>query len=123
MQRKIKILVVEPNELPKVAIILNTLKAKQEVVKGDIEYAYRDNYSDIVFICNEEGKVNNLPFNRDIGGAIIAGTFIIAGDDLKFGEDRSLTEKQINKYSTIFGQKSIDETKEKLEEIISSFEI
>ena len=57
MQRKIKVLVVEPNELPKEEMIENTLKAKQELVGGDIEYVSRDYYSDVIFICNEEGKL------------------------------------------------------------------
>ena len=117
MQRKIKVLVVEPNELPREEMIDNTLKAKQELVGGDIEYVSRDYYSDVIFICNEEGKLRGLPFNRDIGQDIIAGPFIIVGDDPEIGEDRSLTDEQIKKYQNIFNEKSISDTNIKLTEI------
>ena len=117
MQRKIKVLVVEPNELPREEIIENTLKAKQELVGGDIEYVSRDYYSDVIFICNEEGKLRGLPFNRDIGQDIIAGPFIIVGDDPEIGEDRSLTDEQIKKYQNVFDEKSISDTNIKLTEI------
>ena len=117
MQRKIKVLVVEPNELPREEMIENTLKAKQELVDGDIEYVSRDYYSDVIFICNEEGKLRGLPFNRDIGQDIIAGPFIIVGDDPEIGEDRSLTDEQIKKYQNVFDEKSISDTNIKLTEI------
>lgn len=117
MQRKIKVLVVEPNELPREEMIDNTLKAKQELVGGDIEYVSRDYYSDVIFICNEEGKLRGLPFNRDIGQDIIAGPFIIVGDDPEIGEDRSLTDEQIKKYQNVFDEKSISDTNIKLTEI------
>ncbi len=117
MQRKIKVLVVEPNELPREEMIENTLKAKQELVGGDIEYVSRDYYSDVIFICNEEGKLRGLPFNRDIGQDIIAGPFIIVGDDPEIGEDRSLTDEQIKKYQNVFDEKSISDTNIKLTEI------
>lgn len=117
MQRKIKVLVVEPNELPREEMIENTLKAKQELVGGDIEYVSRDYYSDVIFICNEEGKLRGLPFNSDIGQDIIAGPFIIVGDDPEIGEDRSLTDEQIKKYQNVFDEKSISDTNIKLTEI------
>ncbi|MBO5096027.1 MAG: DUF3846 domain-containing protein [Bacilli bacterium] len=117
MQRKIRVLVVEPNELPKEEMIDNTLKAKQDLVGGDIEYVSRDYYPDVIFICNEEGKLRGLPFNRDIGQDIIAGPFIIVGDDPEIGEDRSLTDEQIKKYQNIFNEKSISDTNIKLTEI------
>lgn len=117
MQKKIKVLVVEPNELPREEMIENTLKAKQDLVGGDIEYVSRDYYSDVIFICNEEGKLRGLPFNRDIGQDIIAGPFIIVGDDPEIGEDRSLTDEQIKKYQNVFDEKSISDTNIKLTEI------
>ena len=117
MQRNIKVLVVEPNELPREEMIENTLKAKQDLVGGDIEYVSRDYYSDVIFICNEEGKLRGLPFNRAIGQDIIAGPFIIVGDDPEIGEDRSLTDEQIKKYQNVFDEKSISDTNIKLTEI------
>ena len=117
IQRKIKVLVVEPNELPKIKEIPNTLSAKQQIVDGYIEYTYLENENDIAIICNEEGKINGLPLNRDIGYDIIAGTFIIVGDDGVTGEDRSLNEEQIEKYTKYFDEKSIKRTKQKLIEL------
>jgi hypothetical protein len=117
MQRKIKVLVVEPNKLPKVEMIENSLSAKQKLVNGHIEYVSRDNYSDVLFICNEEGKIRGMPFNRDIGNDIIAGPFIIVGDDPEVGEDRSLTDEQIKKYQKIFNEKSISDTNKKIIEL------
>lgn len=117
MEEKIKVLIVEPNKLPRVEMIDNSLECKQKLVGGYIEYVYRDYYPNAIFICNEEGKILGLPFNRDIGGDIIAGTFIIAGDDLEKGEEISLTDSQIEKYQQLFGEKSIDDTNYRLTQI------
>lgn len=117
MQRKLKCLIVEPNELPKEIEIDNTLKAKQDLVGGSIEYVSREHYPDVILICNEEGKLIGLPYNRYIGQDIIAGPFIIVGDDPEIGEDRSLTDEQIKKYQKVFDEKSISDTNIKLTEI------
>lgn len=110
MNDKLKVLVVNPNELPEVQYIDNTLEAKQKIVKGYIEYVYRENYPDIVFVCNEEGKINGMTYNRSIGQDIIAGPFIIAGDDPELEDVVSLTDEQIQKYQKVFNEKSISET-------------
>ena len=110
VQRNIRALLVEPNELPKEVFIKNSLEAKQKLVGGNIEYTSREYYSDVIFICNEEGKILGLPLNRDIGGDIIAGSFLIVGDDPEIGEDRSLTDDQIKKYQDVFNEKSIEDT-------------
>ena len=48
---------------------------------------------EVILICNEEAKLDDLPYNRDIGYDIISGTFIIAGDDYENGDFKSLTEE------------------------------
>ncbi len=118
LQRYLNVLLVKPNELPEKHIIKNTLKEKQKLVDGYIEYTYMDGCDDVAIICNEEGKINNLPINRDIGHDIIFGDFIIVGDDPELGEDRSLTETQIEKYSKLFGKNSIEKTNQKINGII-----
>lgn len=123
MQRKIKGLIVEPNELPKEIEFDNNLKTKQSLLDGNIEYVSRDYYPDVIFICNEEGKIRGLPLNRDIGHDIIAGPFLIVGDDPELGEDRSLTEDQIKKYQNIFNEKSIEDTNKKITDIYLSKDI
>ena len=114
MQRVIKALYVEPNALPEIVNIENNLKSKQKKVGGSIEYTRLPDDDDVVLICNEESKINGMEANRDIGYDIIFGPFLIVGDDPEIGDDRSLTEEQIRKYSKTFDQKSIEKTEEKI---------
>ena len=120
MQRDLNLLLVKPNELPKKIIIKNNLKEKQKLVDGLIEYVYLPNCNDVVLICNEEGKLLGLPPNRDIGYDIVCGDFLIVGDDPELGEDRSLTEEQITKYSKMFDELSIEKTNQRINEILLS---
>lgn len=110
MQRNIRVLVVEPNKLPYEKIIPNKLQDKQNLVGGLIEYTRVDGDEDSLLICNEEGKILGLDWNREIGHDIIAGTFFIVGDNPDIGEDRSLTDEQIEKYKNRFNEKSIEKT-------------
>ena len=123
---QLKGLLVKPNKLPEEITFDNSLEKKQELVEGYIEYAYSDDFPDVAFICNEEGKINGLPYNRDIGHDIIAGNFIIISSDVENGEDKSLSDKQIEKYKKIFNDKSIEDTNIKITNIIlgnNGFEI
>ena len=120
IEDKIKCLLVEPYELPKEIIIDNTLEAKQEIVGGYIECAYLPNDDSVVIICNEEGKINGMKLNRDIGHDIIAGPFLIVGDDYESGEFKSLTEEQILKYKMRFDKNSIIETENRINAILYS---
>ena len=74
----------------------------------------------MVIVCNEEGKIYGLPPNRDIGHDIIVGNFFLVGDDAEIGEDRSLTEEQIAKYTKYFGKESIEKTTKKYNQILDS---
>ena len=114
MERKIKVLLVEPNKLPREITISNTLKDKQKCVNGRIEYFYMEDYKDVVFICNEESKLNGMKPNRDMKYDIIFGPFLIVGDDKNIGEDMSLKKEQIEKYMKIFDKKSIEKTNDKI---------
>lgn len=96
----IKVLVVEPNKEPYIKEIESSLESLQYIVGGLIEYINLENNVDL--ICNEEGKINNLPFNRSIGNDIIAGTFIIAGVNLRNGETISIPKDKVNKYTKLF---------------------
>lgn len=95
---KIKILIVEPTLDPCFKEIENTLEKKQKIVGGLIEFVELED--DIDLICNEKGKIYNLPMNRIIKNDIICGTFIIAGQ--KNGESISLKDEQIKKYKSYF---------------------
>ena len=91
---------VEPNKPAYETEIENTLKALQRAVGGYIEAV---SISDgISLVCNEEGKLDNLPGNRRIGNDIIAGAFVIVGN----GEEdfRSLTDEETNRYLKEFAR-------------------
>ena len=105
-EKKIKVVVVAADKKPEVREIPAGLDALQEIVGGYIEciYPFKDN---VGFICNEEGKLLNLPLNRALRYEgtrevydIIAGDFIIAG----LGDEDfcSLTEDQIQKYTNMY---------------------
>ena len=108
---KIKCLLVEPYKLPKEIEIDNTLEAKQKIVDGLIECVY---FNDVMIICNEEGKINGMIPNRDIGSDIVFGPFLIVGDDYEKGEFKSLTEKQILDNKIRFDENSIVRTENKI---------
>lgn len=79
-----KVLMVEPGEIPYEADIEPGLRSLQAAVGGNIQAVYP--YEDpVALICNEDGKFMGLPLNRalrdDTGEIydIIAGNFIITG--------------------------------------------
>ena len=100
----LKVLVVEPMKPCRVQEFPGTLEAMQNIVGGYIETVH--SFPDAVIVCNEEGKLLGLPFNRplmDENGQpydILCGTFFIAG----IGEEDlvSLTEEQITKYKSLY---------------------
>lgn len=91
---------------PEVVTIPHTLSAMQAVVGGSIEAIYP--FDDpVALVCNDEGKLLNLPLNRALRdpatGAIldiIAGTFFICG--LRPDDFASLSKEQIDHYSQVF---------------------
>ena len=104
------VLMVEPGKAPYQAAIGADLKSLQQVVGGYIESI--SPYDDpVAIICNEEGKLEQLPFNRglrDESGNLydyIAGNFMIVG----LGEENftSLPPEYIEKYSQLFAQPEI----------------
>ena len=94
------------------------LKEYQKLVGGLIECAYLQNDDSVVLICNDEGKVNNMELNRDIGYDIIAGPFLIVGDDYDNADFKSLSLDQIEKYKMFFDKNSIIRTKNKINAIL-----
>ena len=115
---KIKGLLVEPNKLPQEVEFEKKLENLQKYVKGYIEQTYLSDDDSVVIVCNEEGKVKGMKLNRYIGHDIIAGPFLILGDDYENGEFTSLTDVQIEKYKKRFDEKSIKETNKKIYEIL-----
>ena len=77
---RISVMVKEPNRPFIRRRIDNTLEALQEIVGGYIEVVTLVR-NKAVLICNEEGKINDLPYNCQIGDDLLFGTIIIAGVD------------------------------------------
>lgn len=94
---KIKVILVEVGKDPQVVEIVNSLKAKQEIVGGKIQvvptfFSEKDTYD---FIMNEEWIIENLPLNRQIWNkeGAIGGTFLVVKADDTIGEFIDLTEE------------------------------
>lgn len=104
---KISVLLVEPDEHPKMIEIENNLDAMQKIVGGYIEQ-YMPFDDEVAIICNDEGKLNGLPFNRAIFDKndgvvdIIAGTFFIAYAPFESEKFKSMPEDLAEKYSQKF---------------------
>ncbi len=90
------VLVVEPGYAPYEKSI-NGLDEMQATVGGSIQaiYPYEDQ---VAIVCNEEGLLHGLEFNRSVPGGYggVVGTFFICG----LGEEDfcSLTPEQMEKY-------------------------
>ena len=110
-EEKIKCLLVKPYELPQEVEIKNNLESLQKEVQGMIECVY---YDDVILICNEEGKINGMHWNRDIGSDIIFGPFLIVGNDYENGGYKSLTSEQILNYKIRFDKHSIVQTENRV---------
>lgn len=99
-----KVLVVEPMKPCEVREIPDTLEAMQQTVGGYIESV---SFEREAIVCNEQGKLLGLPYNRpllDESGLIpldiLQGTFFITGVS---GESFvSLTDEQIQRYKKLY---------------------
>ena len=73
------VLVVEPGYLPYEKEI-NRLSEMQQTVGGLIQaiYPYEE---EVAIVCNDEGLINGLPYNRSVPGGYggVFGTFFICG--------------------------------------------
>lgn len=100
VSEQIRVLKVEPGAVPEVVTLPNTLEAFQAGVGGYIETLGLD-YG-VFLICNEEGKLIDLPANRQVGSDTIAGTFFVTGET--DGEFCSLPDTEIAHYMEQFAQ-------------------
>lgn len=76
---KISALVKQPGRVPYHTNISNSLEALQKEVGGYIEAVTLA--SNLVIICNEEGKLLGLPYNCTICGEDFVGTILMVGRD------------------------------------------
>ena len=102
-----RVLVVEPERRPEVREIDDSLKAMQEIVGGYIQPIYP--FDDpIALVCNDEGKLLDLPANRGLRNKdgqiydIVCGTFFLCGAPPDSDHLTSLTPEQIQRYQERF---------------------
>lgn len=74
---KIKVIVKVPGKAPEVRTVRNELQSLQQLVGGNIETVTVS--TDLVIICNEEGRLRNLPYNMTLFGIDFLGTIVFAG--------------------------------------------
>ena len=99
---KIKVLLVKPNEEPKIIEIENTEDSFKDIISGELEYIKLE--QNVKLICNKNGKQQNLEFNRVIENDVVVGTFLVVG--YKKGVITSLED--IDKQMRYFNLKNDD---------------
>lgn len=108
--KELNVLLVQPMEMPQEVTLDGSLASLQKAVGGYIEcvYPFEDN---VGIICNDEGKLLNLPPNRFLYTEegkpydVLCGNFLVVGlteDD--FG---SLTPQQMEHYKEMYSQEMI----------------
>ena len=102
-----KVIVVEPQKKPVVREIDPGLASMQKIVGGPIEGVYPFD-EPVALICNEEGKLLNLPLNRalrdDDGNVydIVSGTFFVCAAPPASDRFEGLTDQQVKTYMERF---------------------
>lgn len=98
-----QVVIVEPEKKPVVQNIGSGLASMQQIVGGTIQAVYPFE-EPVALICNDEGKLLNLPLNRalrDSNGAIydiVAGTFFLCAAPVDSDRFECLTDEQVQIY-------------------------
>ena len=98
MEVKIKVIKVPVGSDPFVIEIDNGLSAMQENVGGGLIQIVEVDIGGAIFdlVCNEEGLLNGMEYNRTVGGHHIHGPFFLAHHD-EDGNTTSVEPGDINK--------------------------
>lgn len=104
-EKELRIVLKKVGKNPEIMNIENTLDAKQKLVGGLIEVVGLT--EDILLVCNEEGKLDNLLPNLMFDYDYIAGDCFFVGDDYKNGDFKSLTDEQIEEIQDICHKREI----------------
>lgn len=102
-----RILVVKPERRPEVREIDGSLESMQGIVGGLIQSIFPFD-EPVALLCNDEGKIMNLPANRglrDKNGQIydiVCGAFFLCGAPADSNHFASLTSEQIERYQKRF---------------------
>ena len=79
-ESKIFVVIKEPGNAPVIEPMFdNSLESFQKAVCGYIETVTISD--DLVIICNEEGRLMDLPMNVEVAGIGFVGTIVVAGVD------------------------------------------
>lgn len=102
-EKQILAVIKEPGQAPRLEPLLeNTLEAFQAAVGGCIETVTLA--TDLVIICNEEGRLRSLPFNTEIAGVGFVGTILAVAQ--KGDEFASLKASHIPMVMRLMGGKN-----------------
>ena len=96
MKKFIRVLIKEPGKAAEMRMIENTLESLQKIVGGYIETVTM--FVDLVVICNEEGRIKEMPFNCELFGVDFVGTIILAGVDGEEFGDAPMDEETWREY-------------------------
>lgn len=103
----IRVLVIEPERRPEVREIDGTLESMQSIVDGLIQSIFPFE-EPVALVCNDEGKLMDLPANRGLRDKnghiydIVFGTFFLCGAPADSDHFTSLTLEQIKWYEERF---------------------
>lgn len=98
----LRVVLVEPGKVARVAEIDGSLEGMQKTVGGYIQAVYPFEET-VCLVCNEEGKLQGLPLNRALRDEdnsvydIVAGTFFVC--DCSTENFKSLNEEQLKRYT------------------------
>ena len=102
-----RVIVVEPKKKPTAQDIGSDLESMQKIVGGSIQAVYPFD-EPVALICNEEGKLLNLPLNRalrdDVGNVydIISGTVFLCAAPPDSDRFAGLTDQQVKTFMERF---------------------
>lgn len=103
-----RVLVIEPERRPEVREIDGSLETMQEIVGGLVQPVHFVDDTGVILVCNDEGKLLDLPANRGLRDErgqlydIVFGTFFICGAPADSDHFTSLTSEQIERYQKQF---------------------
>lgn len=95
-----QVVIVEPKKKPRVQEIDSTLESMQKIVGGSIQVVYPF-VEPVALVCNDEGKLLDLPLNRalrDEEGSIydiISGTFFLCAAPPDSDRFEGLDDEQV----------------------------
>lgn len=101
-ERQIMAVIKEPGKEARVDPLFdNTLESFQQAVGGYIETVTLSEH--LVLICNEEGRILDLPFNVDVFGVSFYGTVVAVAFD-GYGNFRSLKASHVPMVLDLLGR-------------------